>query len=92
MINLALLLICLFVSMFLRQISPQGFYQFDEEEEEEEEGEGRTDFTENPDFEGLPIRELVDPSLSNWVHHVQHILPQGRCVWFNPVQKPEVGY
>jgi len=67
-----------------------GFYQFDEEEEEEEEGEGRTDFTENPDFEKLPLRDLTDPTLANWVHHVQHILPQGRCTWFNPVQKNEV--
>ncbi|WAR19877.1 RSH4A-like protein [Mya arenaria] len=70
-------------------ISPLGFYQFDEEEEEEEEGEGRDNFVENLDFEGIPVKELVDPSLSNWVHHVQHILPQGRCVWWNPVQKNE---
>lgn len=70
-------------------ISPLGFYQFDEEEEEEEEGEGRDNFVENLDFEPLPMRELCDPSLSNWVHHVQHILPQGRCVWWNPVQKAD---
>ena len=57
-------------------ISPLGFYQFDEEEEEEEEGEGRDNFVTNLDFEGIPVRDLVDPSLSNWVHHVQHILPQ----------------
>lgn len=69
------------------QVSPNGYYQFDEEEEEEDEAEGRTDFVENPDFEGVALRDLVDPSLSNWVHHVQHILPQGRCTWFNPVQK-----
>ncbi|XP_078490298.1 uncharacterized protein LOC100180393 [Ciona intestinalis] len=71
------------------QVSPLGYYQFDEEEEEEEEGEGRTDFVENPDFEGVPLRDLIDPSMANWVHHVQHVLPQGRCVWFNPVQKNE---
>lgn len=70
-------------------ISPLGFYQFDEEEEEEEETEGRDNFVENLDFEGLTLRELCDPSLSNWAHHVQHILPQGRCVWWNPVQKNE---
>ncbi|XP_002741113.1 radial spoke head protein 4 homolog A-like [Saccoglossus kowalevskii] len=70
-------------------ISPLGFYQFDEEEEEEEDSEGRDSFVENPDFEGIPVRELVDPSLSNWVHHVQHILPQGRCSWYNPVQQQE---
>jgi len=70
-------------------ISPLGFYQFDEEEEEEEEGAGRDNFVENLDFEGIPVRELVDPLFSNWVHHVQHILPQGRTSWWNPVQKNE---
>lgn len=71
-------------------ISPLGFYQFDDEEEEEDEdGAGRENFVENSEFEGIPVRELVDPSLSNWVHHVQHILPQGRCKWWNPVQKNE---
>ena len=44
---------------------------------------------ENPDFDGIPVKDLVDPTVSNWVHHVQHILPQGRCTWFNPVQQPE---
>ncbi|XP_004702077.1 radial spoke head protein 4 homolog A isoform X2 [Echinops telfairi] len=58
-------------------VSPLGFYQFGEEEgEEEEEVEGgRESFEENPDFEGIPVIDLVE-SLSNWVHHVQHILPQ----------------
>lgn len=70
-------------------ISPLLFYQFDEEEEEEEDGAGRENFVENLDFEGIPVGELVDPSLANWVHHVQHILPQGRCIWWNPVQKGE---
>ncbi|KAL5008497.1 hypothetical protein ScPMuIL_014078 [Solemya velum] len=70
-------------------ISPLGFYQFDEEEEEEEEGAARDNFVENLDFEGIPVRDLVEPSLNNWVHHVQHILPQGRCTWWNPVQKTE---
>ncbi|KAM9060486.1 radial spoke head protein 4 homolog A isoform 2-T2 [Megaptera novaeangliae] len=57
-------------------VSPLGFYHFGEEEEEEEETEGRRDsFEENPDFEGIQVIDLVE-SLSNWVHHVQHILPQ----------------
>ncbi|RXM34555.1 Radial spoke head protein 4-like A [Acipenser ruthenus] len=69
-------------------ISPLGFYQFGEEEGEEEEEEAvRDSFEENPDFEGTPISELVDTS--TWVHHVQHILPQGRCVWVNLAQKKE---
>lgn len=37
---------------------------------------GRDHFVENIDFEGMPVRDLADPSLGNWVHHVQHILPQ----------------
>lgn len=58
-------------------ISPLGFYQFGEEEgdEEEEGGAGRDSYEENPDFEGIPVLELVD-SMANWVHHTQHILPQ----------------
>ncbi|XP_029058260.1 radial spoke head protein 6 homolog A isoform X2 [Monodon monoceros] len=71
-------------------ISPLGFYQFSEEEgdEEEEGGAGRDSYEENPDFEGIPVLELVD-SMANWVHHTQHILPQGRCTWVNPLQKTE---
>ncbi|XP_055991569.1 radial spoke head protein 6 homolog A [Sorex fumeus] len=71
-------------------ISPLGFYQFGEEEgdEEEEGGGGRDSFEENPDFEGIPVLEMVD-SMANWVHHAQHILPQGRCSWVNPLQKTE---
>ncbi|MGH0114881.1 UNVERIFIED_CONTAM: hypothetical protein FKN15_065805 [Acipenser sinensis] len=69
-------------------ISLLGFYQFREEEGKEEEEEAvRDSFEENPDFEGTPVGELVDTS--TWVHHVQHILPQGRCVWVNLAQKKE---
>lgn len=66
------------------QVSPLGFYHFGEEEgEEEEETEGRRDsFEENPDFEGIQVMDLVD-SLSNWVHHVQHILPQVGALQFS---------
>lgn len=58
-------------------VSPLGFYQFGEEEEEEEEEVegGRDSYEENPDFEGIQVTDLVE-SLSNWVHHVQYILPQ----------------
>ncbi|MEJ1286747.1 hypothetical protein NN561_017756 [Cricetulus griseus] len=57
-------------------VSPLGFYQFGEEEGEEEEMEGgRDSYEENPDFEGIQVTDLVE-SLSNWVHHVQYILPQ----------------
>uniref|UniRef100_A0A4W3JQP8 Radial spoke head 6 homolog A n=1 Tax=Callorhinchus milii TaxID=7868 RepID=A0A4W3JQP8_CALMI len=69
-------------------VSPLGFYQFGEEEEEEEEGAVRDTYEENPEYEGLTVTDLVE-NLSNWVHHTLHILPQGRCVWFNPMQKKE---
>merc|ERR1712096_604225 len=32
---------------------------------------------------------MGDDTMANWVHHVQYILPQGRCSWFNPNQKNE---
>ncbi|KAJ8275671.1 hypothetical protein COCON_G00074230 [Conger conger] len=70
------------------QVSPLGFYQFGEEEGEEEEEAARDSFEENPEFEGVPVPEMVD-SMANWVHHVQHILQQGRCVWVNLAEKPE---
>lgn len=71
-------------------ISPLGFYQFGEEEgdEEEEGGAGRDSYEENPDFEGIPVLELVD-SMANWVHHTQHILPQVRVGLQPP--RPGVG-
>lgn len=56
-------------------VSPMGFYQAKEEEEEEEEDAAQTSNEENPDFEGIPASEMAT-SLSSWVHHVQHILPQ----------------
>ncbi|KAM6985368.1 radial spoke head protein 4 homolog A [Aplochiton taeniatus] len=73
------------------QVSPLGFYQFGEEEGEEEEEGARDSYEENPDFEGIPVHEMAD-SLSNWVHHVQHILLQGRCVWVNLAEKTEENF
>ncbi|KAJ4943302.1 hypothetical protein JOQ06_005805 [Pogonophryne albipinna] len=59
------------------QVSPQGFYQAGEEEGDEEDKAPRDSFEVNPDFEGVPVAEMAE-SLSTWVHHVQHILQQGR--------------
>ncbi|XP_066514701.1 radial spoke head protein 4 homolog A isoform X1 [Hoplias malabaricus] len=70
------------------QVSPRGFYQFDEEEGEEEGDGARETFVENPDFENIPVQEMTE-SLSAWVHHVQHINKQGRCVWINLAEKTE---
>ncbi|XP_039626056.1 radial spoke head protein 4 homolog A [Polypterus senegalus] len=72
------------------QVSPLGFYQFGAEEGEEEEEAVRDTYEENPEFEGIPVPEMAE-SLASWVHHVQHILPQGRCVWVNVSQKKGEG-
>ncbi|MBN3294142.1 RSH4A protein, partial [Polypterus senegalus] len=69
-------------------VSPLGFYQFGMEDDEEEEEAVRDTYEENPDFDGYPVQDMVE-SLSKWVHHLQHILPQGRCVWVNLSQKRE---
>ncbi|KAF3835636.1 hypothetical protein F7725_028194, partial [Dissostichus mawsoni] len=69
------------------QVSPQGFYQAGEEEGDEEDETPRDSFEVNPDFEGVPVAEMAE-SLSTWVHHVQHILQQGRCTWVNLAVKP----
>lgn len=70
-------------------ISPLGYYVFEEEEEEDDEGGARDSFVVNTEFEGLTLNEMTDPSCANWVHHVQYVLPQGRCTWFNPLQKKD---
>lgn len=57
------------------QVSPQGFYQVLEEEGDEEDEVSQSNYEPNPDFEGIPAAEMAE-SLSNWVHHVQHILLQ----------------
>nr|XP_046247040.1 radial spoke head protein 6 homolog A [Scatophagus argus] len=64
------------------QVSPQGFFQTVEEEGDEEDEAPRDSYEINPDFEGVPVSEMAE-SLSTWVHHVQHILQQGRCTWVN---------
>jgi len=38
---------------------------------------------ENINYDPLPIKDLVDPSMSNWCHHSPYILKQGRTVWWN---------
>ncbi|CAF1278025.1 unnamed protein product [Adineta ricciae] len=70
------------------QVSPNGRFKFSEEEEEEEEG-GRQNYEDNEDFTGAPLSELIDEELNGWVHHVLHILPQGRTKWWNPKEDAE---
>ncbi|XP_060064318.1 radial spoke head protein 6 homolog A-like [Ylistrum balloti] len=69
-------------------VSPIGYFRFDDQEEEEEAEEaaaGRNACVIDTEFDGLPLRELVDPTLQSWCHHVKSILPQGRNTWYNPV-------
>ncbi|KAL0272707.1 UNVERIFIED_CONTAM: hypothetical protein PYX00_005574 [Menopon gallinae] len=75
------------------QISPLGFYTFNEEEEAEPEEEGalKTNYTENPDYEPVSIKDLTDPSMSFWVHHTPYILKQGRTTWWNPTENEAEG-
>ncbi len=41
----------------------------------------------NPEFEIDKINEYGD--IANWSHHIPYLLPQGRTVWWNPVQKAD---
>nr|XP_040039460.1 radial spoke head protein 6 homolog A isoform X1 [Gasterosteus aculeatus aculeatus] len=66
------------------QVSPRGFFRAREEEGDEDEVV-QDSIEVNPDFEGIPVSEMA--SFSNWVHHVQHILQQGRCTWVNLAAK-----
>jgi len=65
-------------------VSPTGKFKFSDEEEETEEEGARENYQENEDFKGASLSELIDEELSGWVHHVLHILPQGRTKWWNP--------
>ncbi|KAI3368428.1 hypothetical protein L3Q82_025387 [Scortum barcoo] len=69
------------------QVSPQGFFLAGEEEGDEDDEAPQNSYEVNPDFEGVPVAEMAE-SLSTWVHHVQHILQQGRCTWVNLTVKP----
>ncbi|XP_018579649.2 radial spoke head protein 6 homolog A [Anoplophora glabripennis] len=83
------------------KIAPLGYYTFggaeageDEEEEEAEEaagGEAKTSYKVNPKYDPPPLRDLLDTSMSFWVHSEAYILPQGRTTWWNPNPMPELG-
>ena len=49
----------------------------------------RDSYELNIEFEGLSVKDMIDSSMQGWVHHVQSILPQGRCTWYDPFQRPE---
>ena len=60
-------------------ISPGNFFLFDADEDDEM--DARDTFAVNEEFEPISVQELVDESLSRWVHHVQFILPQVGVKW-----------
>jgi len=64
-------------------LSPLGMFTFDEDEDEDEDG-GRSSYIKDEEYEGVSKSALLDSTMSGWAHHVQHILPQGRCKWVNP--------
>lgn len=53
------------------QVSPKGYFQLVEQEDDASQDSHEV----NPYFEDIPVPDLV-ASLSNWVHHVPHILQQ----------------
>jgi len=67
------------------QISPSGYYVFDDEGNEEEDSEEVHDsYVVNIAFDGIPVRQLEKNYRQNWIHHAQYLLPQGRCSWWSP--------
>merc|ERR1712159_5286 len=68
-------------------VAPMTYYQLDDDAEIEE-GEGSVVEPQmNPDFEGVILRDLLDPSLQAWVHARPFILNQGRCDYKDPNKK-----
>merc|ERR1712032_1660953 len=64
------------------------YYQLDEEADlDDPEGSGVVEPQMNPDFEGVILRDLLDPSLQAWVHARPFILNQGRCDFKDPNKK-----
>ncbi|ESO03028.1 hypothetical protein HELRODRAFT_173888 [Helobdella robusta] len=65
-------------------ISPVGYFHFDEDEDDDM--SNKQNIVMNTEYEALSVKELIDSSLVNWVHHSPYILTQGRTMWWNPVK------
>ncbi|CAH1391276.1 unnamed protein product [Nezara viridula] len=63
-------------------VSPLGFYSAGGEEEAVEIEEGQL-YMENIDYQPLPTKDLLDPTLEFWVHHEQFLLEQGRTEFWS---------
>ncbi|XP_036145932.1 radial spoke head protein 6 homolog A [Monomorium pharaonis] len=74
-------------------VSPIGFFTFGGEDEDElikEERKEKEELSENINYDPLPIKDLVDSSMSNWCHFSPYILKQGRTVWWNLEEEDNV--
>lgn len=85
-----------FLCLSATQIAPLGYYTFEgpqagegeEEEEEDDEGEEvpagetKTSFRINPKYHPPALKDLLDGSMSFWVHQTQYILPQGKDIYY----------
>merc|ERR1712048_577260 len=70
-------------------VAPMTYYQLDDEADlDDPESAGVAEPQVNPDFEGVILRDLLDPSLQAWVHARPFILNQGRCDYKAP-DKPD---
>eukprot|EP01112_Ceratiomyxa_fruticulosa_P018342 TRINITY_DN5842_c0_g1_i1.p1 TRINITY_DN5842_c0_g1~~TRINITY_DN5842_c0_g1_i1.p1 ORF type:complete len:551 (-),score=159.63 TRINITY_DN5842_c0_g1_i1:322-1821(-) len=67
-------------------ISPKGFYGFEEEDDVQDDSNL---ILADPEYQSLSTQLLLEPS--NWVHHAEHILPQGRCTYFRVRRRNEDG-
>ena len=68
--------------MYVHRVRHKKRFRFEEDDEEDSDGEGRDSFIPNVEFEPLRNMELIDPSLSNWVHYYLyffHISSSTQC-------------
>jgi radial spoke head protein 4A len=61
-------------------VAPITYFNLDEDADlDNPEGHGIEEPQVNPEFEGVILRDLLDPSMQAWVHARPFILNQGRC-------------
>lgn len=70
-------------------VAPMTYFNLEEDADlDNPEETGLEDPQVNPEFEGVILRDLLDPSLQAWVHARPFILNQGRCDYKAP-DKPD---
>jgi len=71
-------------------VAPMTYYNLDDDADlDNPDGHGLEEPQVNPDFEGIILKDLLDPSLQAWVHARPFILNQGRCDFKAP-DKPDL--